>query len=143
MKGDRISEQQLLDTIIELAAIKRWLIHHDRPARTKAGEWRTAVQGHSGFPDLVLVHSVAGVLYLELKSATGKLTPDQVKWLNALRDGSQRVAVVRPKQIKPLLALLTKTKLDDPDELLQDFADRNWQRFEYELDNDRAVFGPW
>jgi len=44
------SERDFVDAVITLALQKGWRVHHDRPARTDVG-WRTAFQGHKGFPD--------------------------------------------------------------------------------------------
>lgn len=79
-----MTEQQLLDAVIELAGWYGYLIHHDRPARTTTS-WTTPIQGHRGFPDLLLTHPKTGhIIAAELKSAKGKLSPDQQAWLNAL-----------------------------------------------------------
>ena len=53
-----------------------------RAAWTGRG-WRTPIQGHAGFPDLVLVHAAVGVLFVELKYST-KLTADQQRWGDVL-----------------------------------------------------------
>jgi hypothetical protein len=45
----------------------------------RKGRWRTAQQGHSGYPDLTL--SREGVtIFRELKSNTGRLSPEQRIW---------------------------------------------------------------
>lgn len=49
-----------------------------------------------GFPDLVIVGR-NGVLYRELKTATGKLSPLQRHWLDTLWEAGQDVHVWRPK----------------------------------------------
>lgn len=77
------SEQELLDATIDLAKAFQWLVHHDRPARTANG-YKTAIQGHAGFPDLVLARAGV-VLFRELKGydargRLGKLTADQIDW---------------------------------------------------------------
>lgn len=38
----RLTEQQLLDRIIDLATRTRWAVHHDRPARRAGNRWHTA-----------------------------------------------------------------------------------------------------
>lgn len=50
----------------------------------------------AGFPDLVLVKG-ARVIFWELKSPTGKATPAQEKWIEALRAAGCVAAVVWPK----------------------------------------------
>ena len=81
-----LSEADLQASIIELARIGGWLVHHDRPARTNKG-WRTALEGHAGYPDLTLARGgLAGarVLWVEVKTAQGKLDPDQQAWARRL-----------------------------------------------------------
>lgn len=60
-----------------------WRVHHCRPARDRHDHYRTAIQGHAGFPDLVLVHRRVGVFFRELKAHT-VLTEDQTLWGTAL-----------------------------------------------------------
>lgn len=80
-----MTEQQLLDAVIELAGWYGYLIHHDRPARTTTG-WTTAIQGHRGFPDLLLAHPKTGtIITAELKSEKGRVTPEQQQWLDTLK----------------------------------------------------------
>ncbi len=130
----KVSEQHFLDTVIEFAAIKRWLCHHDRPARTKNG-WSTAIQGHAGFPDLVLAHPTAGVVVLELKAGVNKPTVEQREWLNTMSAAGVRCAVVWPKHVEAVLRLLARTKPGDVDV---------WDRFRHELAKDAELcFGPW
>ena len=64
--------------------LNRWACHHDRPARRSGAKWATAIQGHAGFPDLVLVRRGL-VLFRELKGYSkdgrlGKLSPEQRDW---------------------------------------------------------------
>ena len=87
-------------TIIAAAELHGWLVHHGRPARTNAG-WRTAVSGNVGFPDLVLARNGV-VLFLELKSERGRLTPDQTGWLEHL----PRSHLVRPSTLDTVLEWL-------------------------------------
>lgn len=71
-------EAELLDQTIKLAQLNRWAVCHFRPAKTRSG-WRTAIQGHIGFPDIVLAR--AGVVLLrELKGPKGRLAPEQADW---------------------------------------------------------------
>ena len=50
-----------------------------------------------GFPDLVMVNSKAGrVLFVELKTQSGKVRPEQELWINALRAAGQFAEVWRP-----------------------------------------------
>lgn len=72
-------ERDLQSRVIDLAKLRGWLVMHQRPARMASGEWRTAVEGHAGFPDLVLARN-GFVLFRELKSDNGRLSPQQSLW---------------------------------------------------------------
>jgi len=62
------------------------MVAHFRPAQVREGKWLTPMQGHKGFPDLVLARK-GEVVFAELKSAKGKVTAEQRSWLNALGGG--------------------------------------------------------
>lgn len=72
-----MTEDELLQAIYDAALYLGWRIHHDRRSD------KAVQQGHTGFPDLVLARDNR-VLFLELKSRTGKLTPDQHAWAEAI-----------------------------------------------------------
>lgn len=73
-------EKLLQAKVIQLAKMNGFMVHHSRAVQTANGRWLTAIQGDAGFPDLVLAHAHRGVLFLELKSDTGKLSPGQTAW---------------------------------------------------------------
>jgi VRR-NUC domain len=78
------TEADYTRTIVEAAKLGGWLVCHFRPGRTAHG-WGTHLQGHKGFPDLVLVHPVVGrSLFLELKRRPNRPTTEQSSWLLAL-----------------------------------------------------------
>lgn len=86
--GVTMSEAQLQEAVIDCAHTFGWLIAHFRPARVKRGgveiyETPVAADG-KGFPDLVMLRG-RRMIAAELKSATGKLRPDQELWLAAFR----------------------------------------------------------
>lgn len=93
-KRPQLSERDFLGQVIDLARLCGWLVHHQRPARTAQG-WRSAVQGHKGFPDLVLVRGPY-VLFVELKTDSGKTTPEQEDWLARLKAAGAWACVWRP-----------------------------------------------
>ena len=77
-------EAILQDKVIQLARMNGFRVQHSRPVQQKDGRWLTAIAGDPGFVDLVLAHRERGVLFIELKSNTGKLSPGQVMWQQAL-----------------------------------------------------------
>jgi len=61
------------------------------------GDWRTPVAGDGkGWPDLVLVKGER-VLFRELKTDRGVLSPEQREWRDALQAAGADYAVWRPK----------------------------------------------
>lgn len=78
-------EEDFLTQIIDLAHIYHWKVAHFRPAMTKHG-WRTAVSADgAGFPDCVLLRGDR-LIFAEIKSEKGQLTPAQNEWLDALAE---------------------------------------------------------
>lgn len=77
-----MSEADFLALVIDYARLRGWRLTHSRPARTADG-WRTAITGDAGFPDLLLVRPPR-LVFAELKSSTGRATPDQKHWLMLL-----------------------------------------------------------
>jgi uncharacterized linocin/CFP29 family protein len=97
-----LTEEAWQNQVIDLAKLFKWHVHHGRPARTGSGGWATAIQGHKGFPDLVLARD-GRVIFAELKTddPRSRLRPEQAAWLDALgldqlRDGPE-VYVWRPR----------------------------------------------
>lgn len=78
-----VPERDLQRTIVELAHLTGWRVHHVRTAANQRGRWETPIQGDPGFPDLVLAKP-GRLVIAELKSDTGKLSPDQEAWLATL-----------------------------------------------------------
>lgn len=108
-----LTEAQFQDKVIDLAHARGWLVHHVRPARTPDGKYLTRIAGDRGFPDLVLVRG-GSVIFAELKTETGRLSPSQKTWLFELTsyeepgcDPSHEVRVWRPsdwQEIEQVLA---------------------------------------
>ena len=82
----RLTEAECQRTIVEAAKRGGWLVHAERPAMRQSGKWSTPVQGHVGFPDLVLAHVGRGFLFVELKRKPNKLTDEQLRWMSTLYD---------------------------------------------------------
>ncbi len=85
--GMKMSERELQSAVIECARVLGWRVAHFRPALTARG-WRTPVQADgAGFPDLCMAHpKQRRLLFVELKAARGRLSLEQVEWLDTLTD---------------------------------------------------------
>jgi hypothetical protein len=106
IEGRATSERQFLGEVLRAATDLNWLANHQRPARTETG-WRTATQGHAGFPDIVLCNG-SRVLFVELKSEKGKLTRLQTQWISLLKRCSVEVYVWRPSDWAEILGVLSR-----------------------------------
>jgi hypothetical protein len=104
-----MTEDELLQAITEAATFLGWRWFHIRRSDL------AIVQGHQGFPDLVLAKA-GRVLFLELKRQDGTTTASQVEWIAALTGGGDRALtgaggyvdafVARPDQLDAILAEL-------------------------------------
>jgi hypothetical protein len=85
----------LLVNVIDACHVHRLTVAHFRHARV--GErWVTAVQGDGvGYPDLTIV-GPCGVVWRELKSWAGQLSPEQREWLDVLAAAGADVGVWTP-----------------------------------------------
>jgi len=70
-----MTESDFQKVVINLAKMHGWLVHHPMPAMNKRGVWATHELGDHGFPDLVLAHPSGRVIFAELKSDKGKISP--------------------------------------------------------------------
>lgn len=90
-----MTEAELQAAVLQAAQLFKWRVHHCKPAQTPDGKWLTRIAGNRGFPDLCLVRPPR-VLFVELKSAKGRLSPDQTQWLQDLEKSGVKVAIWRP-----------------------------------------------
>lgn len=104
-----LSEADWQGRVTDLADLHGWGWVHFRPARTVQG-WRTPVSGPLGvgWPDLLLVRGERAIA-VELKSATGRVSPAQVAALAALgRVSGVEALVARPADWDRVQRLLTR-----------------------------------
>ena len=91
-------EAQLQSDVIDLAHLLGWRVAHFRSVPVKHGDrvvYETPVQADgAGFPDLVLTRD--RVLWVELKSATGRLSTAQQDWMFALANANAECYVWHP-----------------------------------------------
>lgn len=83
-----MTEAELQTNVRQVARLGGWLIYHTNDSR----------RSDKGFPDLVFVHPRTGrTVYAELKSAKGRIRPEQQQWIDALARGGHDVHVWRPE----------------------------------------------
>lgn len=104
-----MTEREFQSQVIQLASMYGWRVCHFRPARMAGGEWRTPIEGHPGFPDLVLARS-GRVIFAELKLDGQEPTFDQQRWLCAL---GQQAVVWRPVEWTRIVAAVRGVDLSD------------------------------
>lgn len=92
-----MSEDDLLTQVLELCRVTGWRVYHVRNSK------RAIVQGPGaeGFPDLVMAKRAGGgspgrILFRELKTEKGKLSPEQAEWGALLLAARQDWALWRP-----------------------------------------------
>jgi len=83
-----MTEAQFQQAVVDLARLRGWLVFHVHDSRRGLG---------AGFPDLVLVHQATGeLLFVELKTTSGRVSTAQQEWLDALQLGGHDARVWRP-----------------------------------------------
>ena len=90
-----MNERQFQDQVIAMGILYGWKAHHVRPGMTANGRWMTHVQGHVGFPDLVLAHKERGIIFAELKAGKNRADEAQVDWLRTL----DAAAAIKPPEV--------------------------------------------
>ena len=81
--------------MIDLATVRGWLWFHPVDSRKNI----------RGYPDLTLVRK-GRLIHAELKSAKGRIRPEQEVWLSELERGPGEVYVWRPDDIREIEQIL-------------------------------------
>jgi len=104
------TEEQFQQQVIDLARFLGYRVAHFRPAKTDKG-WRTPVSADGkGFPDLFLVRP-GRLIVAEIKSETGKLSPEQEAWLEAIDAGGGEAYCWRPSEWDNIVEVLTASTM--------------------------------
>ena len=104
----KITEKDFTASVIELAQVLGWKVAHFRPAMTSKG-WRTPVQGDGkGFPDLVMAKGDHRLIFAELKSEGGRMSPEQDAWHDALRYTGAAMCVFYPRHWDVIVEMLSE-----------------------------------
>ncbi|TDX78692.1 VRR-NUC domain-containing protein [Rathayibacter sp. PhB151] len=90
LRAKETTEAGLQREVEARAAIHGWMSYHTHDSR----------RSNPGYPDLHLVHVRGRLsLFLELKTQTGRIRPEQDTWIEALRWAGHRAYFVRPIQL--------------------------------------------
>ncbi len=101
-----ISEAEWQEQFTQLARLLGWRWMHVRRSLGRGRKWVTATNV-DGWPDLTLWHPTQQrVMFVELKSETGRLRPDQETVLRSLIAAGQEVHVLRPSDLERAKSLL-------------------------------------
>ena len=95
MTTEPVTEKEFDKQVRELSDIYGWKRYHTYRSK----------HSPAGFPDLVLVRD-GRLIFAELKSEMGRLTPAQGEWLTALRQAGAEAYVWYPSQLQEIADLL-------------------------------------
>jgi hypothetical protein len=102
-----MSEEEWQGQILDLAHLLGWRHMHARRSIGRGGKWTTATNV-TGWPDLTMWHEKQHrVMFVELKTETGKLDPEQIEVLNSLSRAGQEIYVWRPSMFDEIRKVLT------------------------------------
>lgn len=97
--GPYVTEKALQATIVAVAKLCGFRVYHTFDSRRSA----------PGFPDVCCVKGKS-LIFIEVKTESGKLTGDQAEWLTALRPvPGVTILVVRPTGLNDCLDFLQST----------------------------------
>lgn len=114
-----LRESDFKVAVIRLAQMCGWKVYSIPDSRWLQPRKRNSLDELSGagFPDLVLAKMVevngitlCHVMFRELKTDQGRLTPDQERWHSLLRSAAMDVGVWRPGDWDKIVATLEGTK---------------------------------
>ncbi len=112
MKAAPVSEKLFQEQLLQLAKVNGWKAFHPLAVRDFHGNYRTALAGDKGFPDLVLARKpsaqrVGGLLFVELKSASGRLSIEQIEWAEHLSPSAEWY-LWRPNDLPAIIERLSR-----------------------------------
>ena len=91
----KISEKNFEQLVKELARVNNWLYYHTY----------RSTHSTTGFPDCVFVRG-NDLLFAELKTEKGKVSPFQQQWLDTLANTQIPVYIWRPSDYEEICELL-------------------------------------
>ena len=94
------TEREFMQTLKELATLNGWRYYHTYDSR----------RSDAGMPDIVMVRPPR-VIFAELKSQKGRVTPAQGEWLDALADcPGVETHLWRPSDWEEIVTLLGRDR---------------------------------
>jgi hypothetical protein len=90
-----VNEAQFQRQVLQIAAMYGWRVYHTHDSR----------RSNPGWPDLVLCKPPR-VLFVELKSETGRLRLEQAQWLSDLAACGMETDVWRPQRLSEIAGSL-------------------------------------
>lgn len=103
-----VQEALFQQQVIQIANTCGWDAHHIRPGKY-GHTWKT--DGLSGMPDLILIGQRGqGMIWAELKTRTGKLSPIQEARIGQLLENGCEVHIWRPADIDKIAKRLSTRK---------------------------------
>ena len=122
-----MTEKEWSRSVYELAEMLGWHRYHTFLPKYSA----------AGYPDETLVRE--RVVFLELKTEKGKLSPAQREWLGWLRDTGAEVYVARPRHLDALAIVLSQRRKRAGDDWDTDLPGSSSARGQLLLELDSAI----
>lgn len=99
-----ITEREWQSKVVRIAILNGWHYYHPPDNKPINGRIQKVV---SGFPDLTLVRD-GKIIFAELKRETGRLSDEQILWLDELQKCNIDCYVWRPSDIEKVVTILAK-----------------------------------
>ena len=90
-----MNEKQFQQQVRDLSLIMGWQVYHT---------WNS-IHSPAGFPDVCLVRE-SRLIFAELKTDSGKITPAQQGWLDSLKKTKAEVYIWRPVIFNEIVEIL-------------------------------------
>ena len=107
MKPGHVPEASFAHVVERLLDLYGWTWTHYEPAVRASGKWATPLRGHRGAPDYFAFRDER-LIFAEIKSTTGKLSPAQRRWISGLERTGVEVYVWRPADVETVKETLGK-----------------------------------
>jgi len=102
----RVSEREFQRAIWEYAAQAGWLAHYMYKSAQKLQDGTYRGLGTAGWPDIFACRGERAIA-IEVKSMSGRPTPEQRRWLAALKEAGIETALWKPDDAKLAMEVLS------------------------------------